>query len=92
MGGRPEIARVHGEMGWTALAAGAPAAARRSFRLAVVAHEEVGAQSPVGKRSKEECAAIGDAPLESRWRGYLSEYRTAVLAMGQPGQLATCSA
>ncbi len=48
VGDRPEIARVHGEMGWTALAAGNPAAARRAFRRAVVAHEEVGSPRCTG--------------------------------------------
>jgi len=48
VGARPEIARVHGEMGWTALAAGDESAARRAFRLAVSAYEEVGSPRGTG--------------------------------------------
>ena len=42
IGDQPEVARVHCEMGWTALAAGDVAAARRAFHLAVEANEGVG--------------------------------------------------
>ena len=42
VGDRPEIARVHCEMGWTALAGEAEAAAQLAFQRAVAAYEEVG--------------------------------------------------
>jgi tetratricopeptide (TPR) repeat protein len=48
VGDRPEIARVHCEMGWAALAARDVAAARRAFRLAVSAYEEVGSPRGTG--------------------------------------------
>jgi tetratricopeptide (TPR) repeat protein len=48
IGDRPEIARVHCEMGWTALAATDMTAARRAFRLAVSAYEEVGSMRGTG--------------------------------------------
>jgi len=48
VGDRPEIARVHSEMGWTALAAADLAAAQRAFRLAVTANEEVGSARGTG--------------------------------------------
>jgi tetratricopeptide (TPR) repeat protein len=48
VGDRPEIARVHCEMGWAALAAEDGAAARRAFRLAVSAYEEVGSVRGTG--------------------------------------------
>jgi tetratricopeptide (TPR) repeat protein len=48
VGDRPEIARVHCEMGWTALAAGDPGAARDSFRRAVQVYEEVGSPRGTG--------------------------------------------
>lgn len=59
IGDRPEIARVHGEMGWTALAAGESRPARRSFRLAVLEYEAVG--SPRGTS----LAMIGLAAVEA---------------------------
>jgi hypothetical protein len=46
IGDQPEVARVHCEMGWTALAAGDARAAQRAFSLGVQANEEVG--SPRG--------------------------------------------
>jgi tetratricopeptide (TPR) repeat protein len=45
---RPEIARVHCEMGWTALAAGDVSGAMRSFQLAVRVYEEVGSPRGTG--------------------------------------------
>ena len=48
VGDRPEIARVHCEMGWTALAAGEVPAARRAFQLAVRSYEEVGSPRGTG--------------------------------------------
>jgi non-specific serine/threonine protein kinase len=48
VGDRPEIARVHSEMGWTALAAADVPAARRAFRLAVSTNEEVGSARGTG--------------------------------------------
>jgi len=48
VGDHPEIARVHCEMGWTALAAGEIGAARESFRRAVLQYEEVGSPRGTG--------------------------------------------
>jgi predicted ATPase len=59
VGDRPEIARVHCEMGWTALAASDPRASRREFRLAVLAYEEVGSPRGTG------LALLGLAAVEA---------------------------
>jgi predicted ATPase len=48
IGDRPEIARVHCEMGWTALAAADEPAAERAFQLAVREYEEVGSPRGTG--------------------------------------------
>ena len=48
VGDHPEIARVHCEMGWAALAANDIAGARDSFRRAVHAYEEVGSPRGTG--------------------------------------------
>jgi len=48
IGDQPEVARVHCEMGWTALAAGDVAAARRAFHLGVEANEGVGSSKGTG--------------------------------------------
>ena len=48
VGDRPEIARVHCEMGWTELAAGQVPGARRAFELAVRTYEEVGSPRGTG--------------------------------------------
>jgi predicted ATPase len=48
IGDQPEVARVHCEMGWTALAAGDVAAARRAFHLGVEANEGVGSPKGTG--------------------------------------------
>jgi predicted ATPase len=48
IGDRPEIARVHCEMGWTALAAADEPAAECAFRRAVGAYEEVGSPRGTG--------------------------------------------
>jgi predicted ATPase len=48
IGDHPEIARVHCEMGWAALAAADEPAAQRSFQLAVSAYEEVGSPRGTG--------------------------------------------
>ena len=48
VGDRPEIARVHCEMGWTALAAADAPAARTAFQLAVRAYQEVGSPRGTG--------------------------------------------
>ena len=50
VGDHPEIARVHCEMGWTALAAGDARAAQRAFRLAV--HDERGGRQPARHRPR----------------------------------------
>jgi len=59
VGDRPEIARVHCEMGWTALAAEDPRAASRSFRRAVVVYEEIGSPRGTG------LALLGLAAVEA---------------------------
>src|SRR5688500_4595293 len=48
IGDQPEVARVQCEMGWTALAAGDVAAARRAFHLGVEANEGVGSPKGTG--------------------------------------------
>jgi tetratricopeptide (TPR) repeat protein len=48
IGDRPEVARVHCEMGWTALAAADEPAAERAFQLAVSEYEEVGSPRGTG--------------------------------------------
>jgi hypothetical protein len=48
VGDRPEIARVHCEMGWTALAAADAHAAQQAFVRAVHAYEEVGSPRGTG--------------------------------------------
>jgi tetratricopeptide (TPR) repeat protein len=48
VGDHPEIARIHCEMGWTALAAEDVPAAQRAFQLAVSAYEEVGSPRGTG--------------------------------------------
>ena len=59
IGDQPEVARVHCEMGWTALVAGDPPAAQRSFRLAVQTSEEVGSPRGTG------LALLGLAAVEA---------------------------
>jgi len=59
VGDRPEIARVHCEMGWTALAGGHPRAAKRSFVMAVRTNEEVGSPPGTG------LALLGLAAVEA---------------------------
>jgi non-specific serine/threonine protein kinase len=59
IGDRPEIARVHSEMGWTALAGSDPRAARRSFVRAVHTNEEVGSPRGTG------LALLGLAAVEA---------------------------
>ena len=59
VGDRPEIARVHCEMGWTALAAADAPAARRAFVLGVHANEEVGSAPGTG------LALLGLAAVEA---------------------------
>ena len=59
IGDQPEVARVHCEMGWTALAAGDAAAAQRSFRLGVQTNEEVGSAKGTG------LALLGLAAVEA---------------------------
>ena len=48
VGDRPEIARVHCEMGWTALAGADPRTARRAFVQGVLVNEEVGSPRGTG--------------------------------------------
>lgn len=48
VGDRPEIARVYGEMGWTALAVDRPSDAARSFMSSLQTHDEVGSSRGVG--------------------------------------------
>ena len=55
----PRSARVHCEMGWTALAAGDAPAAQRAFRLGVQANEEVGSPRGTG------LALLGLAAVEA---------------------------
>jgi tetratricopeptide (TPR) repeat protein len=59
IGDQPEVARVHCEMGWTALAAADAAAAQRSFRLGVQANEGVGSSKGTG------LALLGLAAVEA---------------------------
>ena len=59
VGDQPEVARVHCEMGWTALAAGDAPAAQRSFRLGVRANEGVGSSKGTG------LALLGLAAVEA---------------------------
>jgi tetratricopeptide (TPR) repeat protein len=59
IGDQLEAARVHCEMGWTALAAGDPAAAQRAFRFGVQANEEVGSPRGTG------LALLGLAAVEA---------------------------
>ena len=59
IGDQPEVARVHCEMGWTALAAGDVPAAQRSFRLGVQANEGVGSAKGTG------LALLGLAAVEA---------------------------
>ena len=59
IGDQPEVARVHCEMGWTALVAGDPPAAQRSFRLGVQTSEEVGSPRGTG------LALLGLAAVEA---------------------------
>jgi tetratricopeptide (TPR) repeat protein len=62
VGDHPEIARVHCEMGWTALATGDARAARKAFRLAVLTYEEVGSPRGTG------LALLGLAAVEAAAR------------------------
>lgn len=48
IGDHPEVARVHCEMGWTALAGEDPASAQQSFRSALLAYETVGSPRGTG--------------------------------------------
>lgn len=59
IGDQPEVARVHCEMGWTALAAGDAPAAQRAFQLGVRANEEVGSPKGTG------LALLGLAAVEA---------------------------
>jgi predicted ATPase len=59
VGDIPEIARVHSEMGWTALAGGDPRAALAAFRRAVLTHEQVGSPRGTG------LALLGIAAVEA---------------------------
>jgi hypothetical protein len=59
VGDSPEVARVHCEMGWTALAASDPRAATESFRRAVHAYEGVGSARGTGQ------ALLGLAAVEA---------------------------
>jgi predicted ATPase len=59
VGDHPEVARVHCEMGWTALAASNPRAATESFRRAVHAFESVGSPRGTGQ------ALLGIAAVEA---------------------------
>ncbi|MFN0152641.1 MAG: protein kinase domain-containing protein [bacterium] len=59
VGDHPEIARVHCEMGWTALSAADARAAKREFRLAVQAYQEVGSPRGTG------LALLGLAAVEA---------------------------
>ena len=53
IGDQPEVARVHCEMGWTALAAGDVPVAQRAFQLGVRANEEVGSPRGLASRSSD---------------------------------------
>jgi hypothetical protein len=59
IGDLPEVARVHCEMGWTALAAADPRGATESFRRAVLAYEGVGSARGTGQ------ALLGLAAVEA---------------------------
>ena len=59
VGDRPEIARVHCEMGWTALAGEDEAGAQQAFQRAVAAYEEVGSVRGTG------LALLGLAAVEA---------------------------
>ncbi|MBZ0266668.1 protein kinase, partial [bacterium] len=59
VGDQPEIARVHCEMGWTALAASDTRAAMRSFRRAVWSNQEIGSPRGTG------LAMLGIAAVEA---------------------------
>jgi predicted ATPase/tRNA A-37 threonylcarbamoyl transferase component Bud32 len=59
VGDLPEVARVHCEMGWNALAAGDATAGRRSFQNAVRTYENVGSARGTG------LALMGLAALEA---------------------------
>jgi tRNA C32,U32 (ribose-2'-O)-methylase TrmJ len=59
VGDYPEVARVHCEMGWTALATSEPRAAADSFRRAVHAYEGVGSARGTGQ------ALLGMAAVEA---------------------------
>ena len=59
VGDHPEVARVHCEMGWTALAAADARAARHAFVRAVHAYEEVGSPRGTG------LALLGLAAVEA---------------------------
>ena len=60
VGDRPEVARLHCEMGWTALAAGDAHAAQRAFVRGVHANEEVGSARGTG------LALLGLAAVEAK--------------------------
>ncbi|MBI5169637.1 MAG: protein kinase [Candidatus Eisenbacteria bacterium] len=59
VGDIPEVARVHSEMGWTALARGDAREAMRAFRRAVYTYEAVGSPRGVG------VALLGIAAVEA---------------------------
>jgi predicted ATPase len=59
VGDYPEVARVHSEMGWTALVAGDPRAALGWFRRAVHTYEQVGSPRGTG------LALLGIAAVEA---------------------------
>ncbi|NNF05192.1 MAG: protein kinase [Candidatus Eisenbacteria bacterium] len=59
VGDRPEIARVHCETGWTALADKDSSGAKKAFRRAVLAYEEVGSPRGTG------LALLGLAAVEA---------------------------
>jgi non-specific serine/threonine protein kinase len=59
VGDHPEIARVHCEIGWTALGAANTRAARREFRRAVQTYEQVGSPRGTG------LALLGLAAVEA---------------------------
>lgn len=48
VGDRPELARVHSEIGWTALAASRIPVAREAFRQSLRAYDEVGSPRGIG--------------------------------------------
>jgi tetratricopeptide (TPR) repeat protein len=59
VGDRPEIARLHGEMGWAALGAGDTRSAQRAFEAAVRVYQEVGSAPGTG------AALMGLAAVEA---------------------------